>query len=84
MKSIPTAAIANVEVLRNRASAIYGSDAIAGVMNIILKKDVEFSTFTTKAGITSEQDGFNFATDFNTAFKFGEGDFINLTLGYYK
>ncbi|WP_236545446.1 TonB-dependent receptor [Tenacibaculum maritimum] len=84
LKSIPIAAIANVEVLRDGASAIYGSDAIAGVMNIILKKDVEFSTFTTKAGITSEQDGFNFATDFNTAFKFGEGGFINLTLGYYK
>ncbi|WP_299157168.1 TonB-dependent receptor [uncultured Tenacibaculum sp.] len=84
LKSIPTAAIERVEVLRDGASAIYGSDAIAGVMNIILKKNVEYSTFTTKAGITSEKDGFNFSSDYNTAFDFGEGGFINLTLGYYK
>jgi len=84
LKSIPTAAIERVEVLRDGASAIYGSDAIAGVMNIILKKDVQYSTFTTKAGITSEEDGFNFSSDFNTAFNFGEGGFVNITLGYYK
>lgn len=84
LKSIPTAAIANVEVLRDGASAIYGSDAIAGVMNIILKKNVEYSTVTAKAGITSEEDGFNFGTDYNTAFNFGDGGFVNLTLAYYK
>jgi iron complex outermembrane receptor protein len=84
LKSIPTAAIERVEVLRDGASAIYGSDAIAGVMNIILKKDVEYSSITSKAGITSEQDGFNFGTDYNTAFSFGNGGFVNLTLGYYK
>jgi iron complex outermembrane receptor protein len=84
LKSIPTAAIARVEVLRDGASAQYGSDAIAGVLNIILKKDVEYSTITSKVGITSEKDGFNFGTDYNTAFNFGDGGFINLTLGYYK
>ena len=84
LKSIPTAAIERVEVLRDGASAIYGSDAIAGVMNIILKKDVEYSTFTSSAGLTSEQDGFNFSSDFNTAYTFGEGGFVNITLGYYK
>jgi len=84
LKSIPTAAIERVEVLRDGASAIYGSDAIAGVMNIILKKDVEYSTFSTKAGITSEQDGFSLSSDFNTAFGFGDGGFVNVTLGYYK
>ena len=84
LKSIPTAAIERVEVLRDGASAIYGSDAIAGVLNIILKKDVDYSTFTSKAGITSEKDGFNFSTDFNTAFSFGDGGFVNVTLGFYK
>jgi iron complex outermembrane receptor protein len=84
LKSIPTAAIERVEVLRDGASAIYGSDAIAGVMNIILKKNVEYSTFTSSAGITSEKDGFNFSSDFNTAFNFGDGGFVNITLGYYK
>lgn len=84
LKSIPTAAIERVEVLRDGASAIYGSDAIAGVMNIILKKNVQYSTFTSKAGITSEKDGFNFSSDYNTAFSFGDGGFVNVTLGYYK
>ena len=84
LKSIPTAAIERVEVLRDGASALYGSDAIAGVMNIILKKDAQYSTFTSKAGITSERDGFNFSSDFNTAFGFGNGGFVNVTLGYYK
>ncbi len=84
LKSIPTAAIERVEILRDGASAIYGSDAIAGVMNIILKKNVQYSTFTTKAGITSERDGFNLSSDFNTAFNFGDGGFVNITLGYYN
>src|ERR1041385_4307367 len=40
LSSIPTASIDRVEILRDGASAQYGSDAIAGVMNIILKKNV--------------------------------------------
>jgi iron complex outermembrane receptor protein len=60
LKSIPTAAIERVEVLRDGASAQYGSDAIAGVMNMILRKDVEYSSFNTRTGITSQGDGFNF------------------------
>jgi len=84
LKSIPVAAIERVEILRDGASAQYGSDAIAGVMNIILKKNVEYSTFTTVAGITSESDGFNINSDLNTGFNFGDGGFVNLTLAYYK
>jgi len=84
LKSIPTAAIDRIEVLRDGASAQYGSDAIAGVINIILKDDVDYSTFTTTAGLTSEKDGFNFASDFNTGFEFGDEGFANITLGYYK
>jgi len=84
LKSIPTAAIESVEVLRDGASAQYGSDAIAGVINMILKKNVEYTTFSAKTGITSEGDGFNFASDLNTAFNIGDGGYVNLTLGYYK
>ncbi len=83
LKSIPTAAIERVEVLRDGASAQYGSDAIAGVINMILKKDVEYSTFNARTGITSEGDGFNFGADFNSTKKIGDG-FINYTLGYFK
>lgn len=39
LNSIPASAIERIEVLRDGASAIYGSDAIAGVVNIILRKD---------------------------------------------
>jgi iron complex outermembrane receptor protein len=84
LKSIPTAAIERIEVLRDGASALYGSDAIAGVINIILKKDVDYTTVTTKSGITSQNDGFNFATDINTSVGIGDGGFINLTASYYN
>ena len=84
LKSIPTAAIERVEILRDGASAQYGSDAIAGVINMVLKKDTEYSVFSAKTGVTSEGDGFNFATDFNTGLTFGDGGYINLTLGYYN
>lgn len=82
LKAIPTAAIERVEVLRDGASAQYGSDAIAGVINMVLKKDYEFSTVNVRSGITSEGDGFNFATDYNTTFAVGNGGHVNLTLGY--
>jgi len=84
LKSIPTAAIERVEVLRDGASAQYGSDAIGGVINMILKKNVEYTTVTATTGITSEGDGFTFGSDLNTAFDFGDGGYVNLTLGYYK
>ncbi|MDX1543318.1 MAG: TonB-dependent receptor [Christiangramia sp.] len=84
LKSIPTAAIANVEVLRDGASAQYGSDAIAGVINMVLKEDVQYSTFNANTGITSEGDGFSFSSDLNTAFNFGNNGYANLTLGYYN
>lgn len=41
LNSIPTEAIERVEILKDGASAIYGSDAIAGVVNIILRKDYQ-------------------------------------------
>jgi iron complex outermembrane recepter protein len=46
LNSIPEAAIDRVEILRDGASAQYGSDAIAGVINIILKKDVNHLNIT--------------------------------------
>jgi iron complex outermembrane receptor protein len=84
LHSIPTAAIERIEILRDGASAQYGSDAIAGVINIILKKKVPASTFSASTGITAEKDGFNFSSDFNTSFNTSKEGFINLTLGYYN
>lgn len=84
LKAIPTAAIERVEVLRDGASAQYGSDAIAGVINMVLKKDVSYSSLSINSGITSAGDGFNFAADFNKAMQFGEGGYANLTAGFYN
>ena len=84
LKSIPAAAIERIEVLRDGASAQYGSDAIAGVINMVLKRNVEYTTVNVTSGVTSEGDGFNFGADLNTAFNVGEnGGFVNLSLGYY-
>ncbi len=84
LKSIPAAAIERIEVLRDGASAQYGSDAIAGVINMVLKKNVEYTTINTNAGVTTEGDGFNFGVDLNTAVNVGDnGGYLNFTLGYY-
>lgn len=85
LKSIPSAAIERIEVLRDGASAQYGSDAIAGVINMVLKKNVEYTTINTNAGVTTEGDGFNFGVDLNTAVNVGDnGGYLNFTLGYYN
>lgn len=46
INTIPMAAVERIEILTDGASAIYGTDAIAGVVNIILKKDFEVSSST--------------------------------------
>nr|WP_040509323.1 TonB-dependent receptor [Gluconobacter morbifer] len=55
---IPMSMIDHIEVLRDGASAQYGSDAIAGVVNIILKKQAHGLSMRSNTGITSEGDGF--------------------------
>ncbi|NNL49155.1 MAG: TonB-dependent receptor plug domain-containing protein, partial [Acidimicrobiia bacterium] len=82
MQSIPAAAVERIEVLRDGASAQYGSDAIAGVINIVLKDDVGKTTVNTFSGVTSEGDGFNLGFDANSGFNiFGNG-YVNVTTGY--
>ncbi|GAA5194817.1 TonB-dependent receptor [Ferrimonas gelatinilytica] len=57
LNSIPTAYVEQVEVLRDGASTIYGSDAIAGVINFITKKDFEGLEFNAQYDVTGEGDG---------------------------
>ncbi|RMF57034.1 MAG: TonB-dependent receptor, partial [Calditrichaeota bacterium] len=56
LNSIPSNAIERIEVLRDGAAAQYGSDAIAGVINVILKSDAE-SRISSTLGQTSHGDG---------------------------
>ena len=57
LNSIPLAAIERVEVLRGSASAIYGADAVGGVINIILRRDFKGGEVTAFGGQTQRGDG---------------------------
>jgi len=57
VNSIPLAAIERVEILTDGASALYGSDAIAGVINFILKKDIQETTITGRFDKPQESGG---------------------------
>src|SRR5688500_9539100 len=57
LNTIPSAAIERVEVITGGAAAVYGADAIAGVVNFILKKDFEGVQFSGQHGMSAEGDG---------------------------
>ncbi len=85
ISGIPTDAIKSVEVLRDGASAQYGSDAIAGVINIILKDNKDGGSATLRTGITSEGDGEMFGVSVNNGSAIGDDKgFINYTLDFSK
>jgi outer membrane receptor protein involved in Fe transport len=57
LNTIPAAAVERIEVLTDGASAIYGSDAIGGVINIILKSNYQGAEFQANYGISDRGDG---------------------------
>lgn len=57
LNNIPVSIVERVEILKDGASAVYGSDALAGVVNIITRSDFEGVEFTSTIGETSEGDG---------------------------
>jgi iron complex outermembrane recepter protein len=57
LNSIPLAAVDRIEVLKDGASALYGSDAIAGVVNVILKNEYQGADVSTYYGISQRGDG---------------------------
>lgn len=79
LNAIPVAAIAKVEILRDGAAAQYGSDAIAGVINITLKSGAEAGFVSVQSGITSEGDGATQTATVNHGFALGEHGSLNLT-----
>ncbi|MBX0288907.1 TonB-dependent receptor [Hymenobacter sp. HSC-4F20] len=88
---IPAASIERIEILRDGASAQYGSDAIAGVINIVLKSSVKeltanvnYGAYDAKYRFDDENfDGGNFNANLNYGIGLGEGgSFVNATVDY--
>lgn len=85
ISAIPTDAIKRVEILRDGASAQYGSDAIAGVMNIILKDSKEGGYANLRTGISSKGDGEMIGISVNNGTPIGEDKgFVNYTIDLSK
>lgn len=79
LSAIPASAIKRIEVLRDGAAAQYGSDAIAGVINLVLKENSGLEVNATY-GQTSRNDGQTTNINLNYGHKLGDkGGFINLT-----
>ncbi|QJX45495.1 TonB-dependent receptor [Hymenobacter taeanensis] len=90
---IPAASIERIEILRDGAAAQYGSDAIAGVINIVLKSSVKeltanvnYGAYDAKYRFDDEKlDGGNFNANVNYGIGLGEkGSFVNATLDYNR
>lgn len=80
---IPVSAVARVEVLRDGAAAQYGSDAIAGVINIILKDD-DAGDISAHLGGYTDGGGFTHSVTAAKGLKLGDNGFINLSVDRLK
>ena len=79
---IPAIALKQVEVLRDGASAQYGSDAIAGVLNFIMKDAREGVTVEAKFGSFYEGDGDLYSIAANIGLPLGDEGFVNFSVEY--
>lgn len=79
INTIPVAAIARIEVLRDGAAAQYGSDAIAGVINIVLRSDAGGREVTATAGVTEDGDGQSEVLTGRIGLPLGDDGFLTLT-----
>lgn len=80
LNAIPAAAIDHIEILRDGASAQYGSDAIAGVINVVLKKNTNALNAVVTGGVTSRGDGATTDESLNWGGSLGKnGGYINVT-----
>ena len=89
LNAIPISAIKRIELLRDGASAQYGSDAIAGVLNIVLKNSdnalditstLGFNNADTNAIFPSRTDGFTYKLGLNYGMKIVKGGFVNFSV----
>ncbi|HEY0505023.1 MAG TPA: TonB-dependent receptor [Lysobacter sp.] len=82
LNAIPVAAIKTIEVLRDGAAAQYGTDAIAGVINVILKNADHGGEVDARVGETSEGDGELAQGAVNAGFNLAGDGFFNITAEY--
>jgi iron complex outermembrane recepter protein len=66
LNTIPQAAVQRIEILKDGASAIYGSDAISGVVNIITRPDFSGTEVAAYSGISGHGDGLTYDLSFTT------------------
>lgn len=80
--TIPSSALKGVEVLRDGAAAQYGSDAIAGVINFVLKDNDEGGSFSLQGGQYYEGDGEQLTMTGNMGFALGDDGFVSVSAEY--
>ncbi|HEV8659202.1 MAG TPA: TonB-dependent receptor [Thermoanaerobaculia bacterium] len=73
LNAIPASAIDSIEILRDGAAAQYGSDAIAGVLNLVLKSDAAPLKLEAKGGATTHGDGQTIDTNLSGGWNVGRG-----------
>lgn len=82
LNTIPLSIIERIEILQDGAASQYGSDAIAGVINVILKES-SYSEINIKSGVSKETDGFIYDMGSNFGFHLNDdGAFINVSLNH--
>ena len=79
LAAIPSIALRSVEVLRDGASAMYGSDAIAGVFNFNLRDSAEGGEVRLQTGMYTDGDENSYLLSFNQGLPLGENGFINIS-----
>jgi iron complex outermembrane receptor protein len=77
--ALPASAIKRVEVLRDGASVLYGSDAIAGVVNVLLNDSSHGATVSTQWGEYSKGDGERVLFDADAGFELGSDGFVHVS-----
>jgi iron complex outermembrane receptor protein len=82
LNAIPASAIERIEILRDGAAAQYGSDAIAGVINVVLKSSVDRTRIDVTGGEHYEGDGEVFQGSVNHGWAIGDDGFFNVTAEY--
>ena len=79
LATIPGTAIKSIEILRDGASALYGSDAIAGVMNFILKDNNEGGSISFDTGQFYAGDGISYMVGGNIGMPLGSNGFLSIS-----